>query len=93
MGQNFAFSMLKIHQLEKSTPPPVVTYIIYVVGTSYTLYALYVLHYILLYVRIASIECNIQYKILIVEDNYAAEGIHNVTKYKIQNTREGQVCS
>ena len=36
------------------------TYIIYVLGTSHTLYALYVLHYILLYVRIASIECNIQ---------------------------------
>ena len=50
-------------------------------GTSHTLYALYVLHYILLYVRIASIECNIQYKILIVEDNYAADDLHKFSKF------------
>ena len=69
--------------LKKSTPPPVVTvvtYISYVLGTSLTLYSLYVLHYILLHVRIAFIECNIPYKILVVQDNYAAEETHNVTK-------------
>ena len=35
---------------------------------------------------------NTKYKI-VEKGKYAAEEIHNVTKYKIQNTREGQVCS
>ena len=33
-----------------------------------------------------------KYKIL-EKGKYTAEKLHNVTKYKIQNTREGQVCS